>query len=102
MVLQQALHVKVELTERRRSMSTPPAGRGSTLTERLTFDAGPSPFGDVLHFASQTKLFYSLFDDASCADICFIFPRRKGKGARTIYAQKSILRSVDYFRSSAL
>ncbi|KAG0140454.1 hypothetical protein CROQUDRAFT_665152 [Cronartium quercuum f. sp. fusiforme G11] len=78
-ILEQALFVEVTLSERRRTTD-------------------PSPFGDITRFAGSSARFSNLFDDPDCSDVCFVFPKRKGKrGTRTIYAQKSIIRSVPYF-----
>ncbi|MBW0541542.1 hypothetical protein O181_081257, partial [Austropuccinia psidii MF-1] len=78
---EKALFVEVTLSERRRTTQ-------------------PSPFGDIKRFAGSSARFSSLFDDPECSDVCFVFPKRKGKrGVRTIYAQKYIIRSVPYFNT---
>ncbi|PLW13999.1 hypothetical protein PCANC_18117 [Puccinia coronata f. sp. avenae] len=79
-IIEKALLVEVTLSERRRTTQ-------------------PSPFGDIQRFAGRSARFSTLFDDPECSDVCFVFPKRKGKGVRTIYAQKYIIRSLPYFNT---
>ncbi|OAV94143.1 hypothetical protein PTTG_04310 [Puccinia triticina 1-1 BBBD Race 1] len=79
-IIEKALFVEVTLSERRRTTQ-------------------PSPFGDIQRFAGRSARFSTLFDDPECSDVCFVFPKRKGKGVRTIYAQKYIIRSLPYFNT---
>ncbi|EFP77387.1 uncharacterized protein PGTG_03343 [Puccinia graminis f. sp. tritici CRL 75-36-700-3] len=82
-IIEKALFVEVTLSERRRTTQ-------------------PSPFGDIQRFAGRSARFSTLFDDPECSDVCFVFPKRKGKGVRTIYAQKYIIRSLPYFNTSSV
>ncbi|KAI9601674.1 hypothetical protein H4Q26_001507 [Puccinia striiformis f. sp. tritici PST-130] len=79
-IIEKSLFVEVTLSERRRTTQ-------------------PSPFGDIQRFAGRSARFSTLFDDPECSDVCFVFPKRKGKGVRTIYAQKYIIRSLPYFNT---
>ncbi|POW08197.1 hypothetical protein PSHT_09660 [Puccinia striiformis] len=100
-IIEKSLFVEVTLSERRRTTRELPSSFDLYHSNKTdsTYISEPSPFGDIQRFAGRSARFSTLFDDPECSDVCFVFPKRKGKGVRTIYAQKYIIRSLPYFNT---